>query len=251
MSKIRQPSKPAELLLSAKKLNLNVQGKHILENVDLELLNHDFITIVGPNGAGKSSLLKVLLNIMKKSSGDIYCKPGLKIGYVPQQFYIPNTLPLKVVDFLNLNSKIKNAQIDDMLKNLDVFSCKHTLMNKLSGGQRQRVLIARALIQKPDLLILDEPAQNLDVKGQIMLYKFLSRLYETKQTSILMVSHDLHMVMSVTTHVICLYGHICCSGSPKTITKDPAFKNLFGEELTSMMSFYNHKHDHNHGGEYE
>lgn len=247
MSKIRQPSSHDELLLSAKNLNVDLLGKTILKGIDIELARNDFITIIGPNGAGKSTLLKVLLKILPKTSGELYLQPGIKVAYVPQQMKIPVTLPLTVDGFLSLNSKHVNQNMNQVIDQLDIAACRYTLMHELSGGQKQRVLIARALLQEPDLLVLDEPAQNLDVKGQLALYQFLDNLYVNKKISILMVSHDLHMVMSITTHVVCLFNEICCSGKPKDIAKDPAFTNIFGAEMASMMSYYHH----NHGGDHE
>ena len=249
MGENRQLSAHESVILSGKKINANIKGNVIIRDVDLIISDHDFVTIVGPNGAGKSTLLKVLLGIVPKSNGEIYCKPGLNIGYVPQQFNVPNTMPLTVVDFLKLNSILSETKIDDILIQLDIFKLKLKLIYNLSGGERQRVLIARALLKEPNLLVLDEPAQNLDIKGQLDLYKFLAHLYESKRTSILMVSHDLHMVMSITKRVICFHGRVCCSGEPQVIAKDPAFINIFGDDVSSTMSFY--QHTHKHGDKYE
>lgn len=251
MNDDRQPLAEKDLLLSATDLGVDFQGKSIIHDVDLKLTNHDFVTVIGPNGAGKSTLLKVLLGILPKSKGHIYRKPNLRIGYVPQQFDVPKTMPLTVHGFLTLDLLKTPDEIQTLLSQLEMLEYQSTFMHQLSGGQRQRVLIARALLKDPDLLVLDEPAQNLDIKSQISLYKFLSTLYQSKKTSILMVSHDLHMVMSLTTHVMCLYGHVCCAGEPKLITKDPAFTSIFGEEFASMMSIYQHVHDHHHGGKHE
>lgn len=251
MSDNRQPSAQSSVILSGENIGVTRHGKAIIHDVDLAITDHDFVTIVGPNGAGKSTLLKVLLGIMPASDGKLYCKPGLKIGYVPQQFDVPSTMPLTVKGFLTLNATVSEEKIDGVLAQLSILAYKSTLIYKLSGGERQRVLIARALLKDPDLLVLDEPAQNLDVKGQLTLYKFLAHLYESRQTSILMVSHDLHMVMSISKSVMCLYGHICCAGEPQIIAKDPAFTNVFGEDFASMMSFYQHTHDHKHGGSHE
>ncbi len=241
-----QQKKNKQVLLSAKKLCITQRRKEILKNIDLTLKEHDFITIIGPNGAGKSSLLKALMGVLPISSGMIKKKTGLRIGYVPQQFDVPATLPLTVNDFLKINNTHDELLIEAVMAELGTLSLKKKYMHQLSGGERQRILIVRALIKEPDLLVLDEPAQNLDMRGQVALYQFLTELYKNKKTSILMVSHDLHLVMSITTNVICLQGQICCMGQPKMITKDPAFIKIFGDELASMMSLYQHK---THNGE--
>ena len=123
-------------------------------------------------------------------------------------------------------------------------------MNKplhvLSGGELQRVLLARSLLGEPELLVLDEPAQNLDISGQLEFYKLLEKIYLERPLSILMVSHDLHMVMATTKQVVCLFHHICCSGEPQAVTKDPEFISLFGKDMANMMAVYQHSHNHSH-----
>lgn len=247
MNAKKQQKSGKKLLLSAEKLNVSIRGKAVLKNVDLHLTDDDFITIVGPNGAGKSTLLKVILGMIPTTQGKIYRKPGLRIGYVPQQFEMPVIMPMTVDRFLQLiQPSSTHLEPFEDLSMMGIENLKHKFMHQLSGGERQRVMIVRALLQNPDVLILDEPAQNLDVRGQLDLYQFLSKLYQNNPVSILMVSHDLHMVMSLTTHVICLYGHVCCAGEPKVITKDPAFEDVFGQELVSMMSAYHHHHGEDH-----
>ena len=243
MNDNRQQAAEKKVLLSAANLSVDLQGKSIIRDVNLQLTHHDFITVIGPNGAGKSSLLKVLLGILPKFKGHIYRNPDMCIGYVPQQFHVPRMMPMTVQNFLTLDMPQSINKIDAILSKLEMLEYKSTFMYQLSGGQRQRVLIARALLKEPDILVLDEPAQNLDIKSQVSLYQFLSALYKEHQISILMVSHDLHMVMALTTHVICLNGHVCCAGEPELVAKDPAFVSIFGDELASMVSFYQHTHE--------
>jgi zinc transport system ATP-binding protein len=165
---------------------------------------------------------------------------------VPQSFTLNPSLPITVRRFLSLDKRIDPIRIDETLEALALSQHQSTSLHQLSGGERQRVLVARALLRQPDLLVLDEPAQNLDVRAQLKLYELLSEFYKQSKISILMVSHDLHLVMSLTTQVICLYQHICCAGSPKMVTKDPAFTHLFGDEFAQMMAVYHHQHDHGH-----
>ena len=234
------------MLIETKKVTVKRQNKVILQDITLEIGKNDFTTIVGPNGAGKSMLLKCLMGFYKSDSGDIIKKPDLKIGYVPQKFVADATLPISVEAFLKLGNKISDIDFKNLLSETNITSIIDKQLSFLSGGEMQRVLLARSLVGNPELLILDEPAQNLDISGQLAFYKLLEKIYEARQLSILMVSHDLHMVMASTKKVICLFNHICCSGSPNIVTKDPEFIALFGNDMANMMAIYQHSHNHQH-----
>ena len=232
-------------LISAKNISLNFDGRKILDDISLILNRQDFITIIGPNGAGKSTLLKTLIGLIKPDSGTINRAQNIKIGYIPQTLSVEHSLPITTEAFIRLNK----AQADDLADLADLLNITPLLgkaVQTLSGGEWQRVLLARALIDNPDAIILDEPAQNLDLNGQMKFYKMLDDLHQIHNLAILMVSHDLHLVMASTRQVICLYHHICCSGAPQTVTRDPEFINLFGRDMASMMAIYHHDHDHNH-----
>lgn len=233
-------------LIRADNISASRQGRDVLDNVSLTLAEKDFITLIGPNGAGKSVLLRHLLKLETPSQGTVTHRDGLKIGYVPQSFGIDATLPLTVRRFLALNNAHKT---DDTNALAEETHCAHLLerpMNALSGGELQRVLLARALSGDPHVLMLDEPAQNLDVSGQLQFYKLIEELFESRDISVLMVSHDLHMVMRSTRRVVCLFGHICCSGAPESVAKDPEFVAMFGNDMAQMMSVYQHSHNHDH-----
>ena len=233
-------------LIEATDLSVTRQGRRILDNVSLRLAENDFITLIGPNGAGKSVLLRHLLKLETPASGVVSHRAGLKIGYVPERFAIDPTLPMTVERFLALNNHHKE---NTTLQLATETNCAHLLvrpLSALSGGEVQRVLLARALANDPHVLMLDEPAQNLDVSGQLQFYKLIEELFERRNLSVLMVSHDLHMVMRSTRKVVCIYGHICCSGQPESVAKDPEFISLFGNDMAQMMSVYQHAHNHDH-----
>jgi zinc transport system ATP-binding protein len=234
-------------LLTAHNIHVVKNKQKILTDVSLTVKNHDFITIIGPNGAGKSMLLKCLMGFYKPTKGNIHKNNPLRIGYVPQKLHCDATLPITVSAFLKLGkNNISNQAFADIVTETQIALFLNKQLHILSGGQLQRVLLARSLIHNPHLLILDEPAQNLDIAGQLAFYKLLDSIYDRRGLSILMVSHDLHMVMASSKQVICLYHHICCSGEPSVITKDPEFIALFGSDMAQMMAIYQHNHNHVH-----
>ena len=234
------------MLIDGQNITVERETGRILDNVSLHVDEKDFLTIVGPNGAGKTMLLKCLVGVLSPDSGRVTHKPGLTIGYMPQSMEIDPVLPLSVRRFLSLNLAINADFLSEIINETDIAILLDRQMHNLSGGEIQRVMLARALARDPDLLILDEPAQNLDISGQLEFYKLLERIYNNRHKAILMVSHDLHLVMASTKKVVCLYHHICCSGAPQAITQDPEFISIFGDDLSKMMAVYPHEHDHDH-----
>ena len=235
-------------IISASNITVTRDNKDILDNVSISVNSDDFITILGPNGAGKSMLLKCLMGFYKPEKGMINRTPNLRIGYVPQQFVSEQTLPISTKRFLMLRKKVDEEEINKIADETNIQSLLEKPLHILSGGERQRVLLARSLIGSPELLVLDEPAQNLDISGQLAFYKLLEQIYQSRSLSILMVSHDLHMVMATTKKVVCLFHHICCSGEPQIVTKDPEFVSLFGNDMAELMAVYQHGHNHTHEG---
>jgi zinc transport system ATP-binding protein len=191
-------------------------------------------------------LLKCLMGFYKPTSGRIERKEKLKIGYMPQSISIINTMPITVKDFITVRKEYDDISLNKVITEVSIGEIVNKQLSVLSGGEMQRVLLARSLLNNPDLLILDEPAQNLDISGQLNFYKLIQEIYSKRDISILMVSHDLHLVMVSTKKVLCLYKHICCSGAPQQIAKDPEFLSMFGKDMANMMSIYQHSHDHNH-----
>lgn len=236
-----------DILLIAQNITITKDKQKILNDVSLTIKKNDFITIIGPNGAGKSMLLKCLMGFYPPTQGKIYKNKTLQIGYVPQKLYSDATLPITVLSFLMLSKHtISPPALHAIIEETQIAPFLKKQLHILSGGQLQRVLLARSLLCNPHILILDEPAQNLDISGQLAFYKLLSDIYQRRNLSILMVSHDLHMVMASSKQVICLYHHICCSGTPSMVTKDPEFIALFGTDMAKMLAIYQHNHDHNH-----
>jgi zinc transport system ATP-binding protein len=235
-------------LIAAESVNVVRQGQSILSDVSLVVGEKDFITIIGPNGAGKSMLLKCLMGFYEPDNGNIIRKKGLKIGYVPQRLFPDHTMPITVKRFLMLRKKVDVISVKKVAEETGIEVILDKQLYVLSGGELQRTLLARALLDNPELLVLDEPAQNLDISGQLAFYKLLERIFAERNLTILMVSHDLHMVMASTKKVICLFNHICCSGEPHVVTQDPEFISLFGNDMARMMSVYQHSHNHKHDG---
>jgi zinc transport system ATP-binding protein len=233
-------------LISCDHLTIIRKDRRILDNVSLAIAPGEFVTVIGPNGAGKSILLNALIGLVKPDSGSVTRRDGLKIGYVPQRFTPEQAMPITVRRFLALTKGASADKIAHVLALTESAAFSERQLHVLSGGELQRVLLARALLHEPDLLVLDEPAQNLDIGGELSFYRLLDDIYKKQGCAILMVSHDLHMVMASTGRVICLFHHVCCSGQPSDVAKAPEFTALFGQDMTKMMAVYNHSHGHSH-----
>jgi zinc transport system ATP-binding protein len=235
----------SEVLISASNLAYSIHGHQVLDAVTLALHGKEILTLIGPNGAGKTSLVRILLGLNKATSGEVYRKPGLTIGYVPQQIHIDPVLPLRVRDFLTTAGRF---HLQQLVRVLDEVQMPHLLtspVQALSGGEFQRVLLARALLNQPDVLVLDEPAQGVDIIGQQALYQTIRRIRDRHACGVLMVSHDLHLVMAATDQVVCLNTHICCTGHPDDVSAHPEYLKIFGQAMEGLAP-YSHHHDHSH-----
>ena len=237
-----------KILLKVDNIGVLKNDKWLVRGVSLEVKQGEIVTLIGPNGSGKSTTAKIALGIYKKIDGKVQ-KFTDKIGYVPQKISIDWTLPIRVIDFMLLTEKLTNDQINVALNLTGVDHLKNKSLSNLSGGEFQRVLIARAIAKKPELLVLDEPVQGVDFKGEIALYELIKKISEKLNCGILLISHDLHVVMSATDFVICLNGHVCCSGKPHTVVKDEKYKELFGDRASNILSLYEHDHDHSHSAD--
>ena len=236
-------------LIEAAGLTLGYDGKPVLRGVDLSIAPGEIVTIVGPNGSGKSTLARAFVGALEPSAGRITRRDGLRIGYVPQKLQIDTTLPMTVNRFLQVPRRIGGADIDAALEKTDMTDAGDRSMTALSGGQLQRVLLARALLNDPHLLILDEPTQALDQPGVAAFYLLLTELRARTGCAVLLVSHDLHVVMRASDRVVCLNGHICCQGTPDVVSAAPAYRALFGEGSQGALALYRHHHDgHDHDG---
>lgn len=221
-------------------------GRVILEGVSLKLAEGEILTLVGPNGAGKSTLVRIALGLRPPEAGTVWRRPGLTIGFVPQRLTLPETLPLSVARFLTLGTRTGRAQVQAALDETGAGHVIDSPVQGISGGELQRALLARALLREPRLLVLDEPVQGVDVAGQYALYDLIRSLRERRGCGILMVSHDLHLVMAATDRVLCLNRHVCCEGHPETVSRDPAYRALFGRDGAAHLAVYHHHHDHTH-----
>ncbi len=203
----------------------------------------EIVTIVGPNGAGKTTLLNCLLGLDTPDYGYVIRAENIRVGYVPQHFQPHPSLPMDVASFLALYGVVDAA----LTETLAVTPLLKQPIAKLSGGELRRVLLLRALLKKPNLLVLDEPTAGVDVGGQGELYRLLKRLSEELNFAVLMVSHDLYVVMASTERVICLNHHVCCEGTPQHVGGDASFRAMFGDQLADQIALYHHHHTHSHG----
>lgn len=229
----------APALIELQQINVRIDDRDILKNIDFSIQEKEIVTLIGPNGAGKSTLIKVILGIVKPKSGKIQSLKKLKLAYVPQKFNPSYSLPLRVKDLLELEQC--DAEIKaEIIRDTGIAKLQNAKVQQLSGGERQRVLLARALLRQPSLLVLDEPMQGLDIQSEAELYDYVRSLPERYGCSILIVSHDLQWVMQGTQRVVCLNKHICCSGLPDSIQQHPEYQAIFGTNRV----LYHHHHDH-------
>ena len=223
-------------------------SKWLVRGISFEINKGQIVTLIGPNGSGKTTTAKMILNILDTDEGMATSNTS-KMAYVPQKINIDWTMPLRVIDFMKITNNLNNTQITYSLNMTGVDKLLYNQIHSLSGGEFQRVLIARAIAKKPDLLVLDEPVQGVDFNGEIALYNLIKKISTTLNCGILLISHDMHFVMSTTDHVICLNGHICCSGNPSSVVKNPEYIKLFGEHNSETLSYYQHQHDHSHNND--
>ena len=234
-----------KLLVKLENAGVHRSSKWLVRGISFEINQGQIVTLIGPNGSGKTTTAKMILNILNADECLVTGNAN-KMAYVPQKISIDWTMPLRVIDFMKLTSNLNNNQVNESLTMTGVDKLLYNQINSLSGGEFQRVLIARAIAKKPDLLVLDEPVQGVDFNGEIALYNLIKEISISLNCGILLISHDMHFVMSTTNHVICLNGHICCSGTPGSVVKNPEYIKLFGEHNSETLSYYQHNHDHSH-----
>jgi len=232
-------------LIRLDKVAVTFAGQSVLDNIQLSVEPGEIVTLIGPNGAGKTTLVRAVLGLLKPNAGTVWRKPKLRVGYMPQKLHVDPTLPLSVLRFLRLVPGVDRPRALEALNEVGAERVIDSPLQGISGGEMQRVLLARALLREPELLVLDEPVQGVDVAGQAELYSLITRLRNRHGCGVLMVSHDLHLVMSTTDQVVCLNRHVCCSGHPEQVSTDPAFVELFGQNAKSL-AIYHHHHDHAH-----
>ncbi len=235
-----------EPLIEIRKGSVTRGKRRILDHVDITVRRGEIVTLVGPNGAGKSTLIKIALGLERLDSGEVLRAAKLKIGYQPQKLSLDQALPLSVRRFLTLTEQHSTVRLEQILAEVGVPHLMESSVHVLSGGEWQRIMLARAVLRQPDLLVLDEPTQNVDTAGAVEIYQIIARLRAAIGCGVLMVSHDLNVVMAATDQVYCLNSHICCSGHPADVSRDAEFQRLFGPTAAHTLAIYPHSHDHVH-----
>lgn len=235
-----------DCMLELKDIDLFRGGRQLLEQVSLQLRPGEILTIIGPNGAGKTTLVRVALGLQAPSAGRVFRQTGVRTGYMPQRLHIDPTFPLTVRRFMAMAGPARRDRLLPLLQEVGASQVLESPMQNLSGGELQRVLLARALMRDPQLLVLDEPVQGVDVHGQMELYQLIAHIRDQRRCAILMVSHDLHLVMAASDRVLCLNRHICCSGTPELVSSHPAYLELFGPQAVQHLAIYAHDRSHRH-----
>lgn len=215
----------------------------LIDKVSFNLNKGEITTIIGPNGVGKTTIAKIILGLEKASSGEVEIKKGISIGYVPQGLKFNKKIPLDVKTFLNVltPNTLESYENKSILEFCDFYNLKYKDISKISEGQFQKFLIASAILNKPDFLVLDEPTQFLDINSQQEFYSIIENYRNNLGATILIISHDLFTVIKSSDKVICFYGHICCSGRPK---KSKPYNDLTNS--ISSIGLYSHFHNHKH-----
>lgn len=238
--------KSEDILLQAKGVGVSFGGHEVLSGVNVCVRAGEVVTLIGPNGAGKTSLVRAMLGLLKPSCGTVTRRQGLSIGYMPQRLQIDPALPMTVRRFVQLGTQPGHGKAMQALGEVGAATIANNPLQSISGGEMQRVMLARALLREPNLLVLDEPVQGVDITGQAELYRLINTIRKARNVGVLMVSHDLNVVMAQTDHVVCLNRHVCCAGHPQAVSRHPEFVALFGEDVASTLAVYAHQHDHHH-----
>jgi len=234
-------------LIEASSIGVRFGDQSVLWDISMSVVPGEIVTIVGPNGSGKTTLLRALTGSVNLTSGRVKRRDDLRIGYAPQRFMVDKTMPITVERFLSISGETTQLERQSALADTGIESLADKQLATLSGGQFQRALLARAILRKPNLLALDEPTQGLDQPATVEFYRLIERVRKQTGCGVLMVSHDLHVVMSASDRVLCVNGHLCCEGTPTVVSEAPEYRALFGSGTAGALALYQHHHDHSHG----
>lgn len=243
MLKISDAAPP---LLKLANVGVERGGRWLVRGVDLEVARGEIVTLIGPNGSGKSTTVRAAIGAIRNDEGTVTRAKGLRVGYVPQKLTIDWTLPLTVGRLMTLTRAYPATEIDTALAAVGIPHLAGAAVQSLSGGEFQRALLARAMLGRPDILVLDEPVQGVDFSGEAALYELIASVRDETGCGVLLVSHDLHLVMAATDTVICLNGHVCCRGTPQSVAASPEYRTLLGPRAAQALAVYRHHHDHTH-----
>jgi len=231
-------------LLAVKNLSVSYDNLQVVRDVNFEIFSGDILAIIGPNGSGKTTLIKAILGLIPyqgttKIFGQPISKVLDKIGYVPQRFNFDKTFPLTVNEFLKLSLRKKNPnRLLYGLKEVEMTEYGDQMIGKLSGGQLQRILIARALLNEPKIVFLDEPTAGVDIEGEKSFFEIIKHLNKKHGMTIILISHEINIVYKFATKIICLNRDLVCFGQPKDVFTKKILKKLYGQE----MEFRHHHH---------
>ena len=242
-----QVTRAGEPIVELSGVEVRAGNRVLVTGIDLSVSDGEIVALIGPNGAGKTTLIRAALGLVRPNTGTSRRRAGARIGYMPQRLNIDRNMPLTVRRFLGLAGRFEPGTRTQVLEETGIARIIDSPVHDISGGEWQRTLLARALLREPDLLVLDEPAQAVDLTGQAELYRLIGEIRDRRGCGVLMVSHDLHLVMSSTDQVVCINTHLCCAGTPDTVSRDPSYVALFGESIAETMALYHHNHDHAHG----
>ena len=234
-------------LASGRDLVVRYRGRTVLDRVSIEVHRREVVSLIGPNGAGKTTAVRALLGLIKPDAGVVHREPGVVVGYVPQRIEPESLLPLTVRRFLAMAGRRSRTEAAAALDEVGTTAVVDRQLSSLSGGEYRRVLLARALLRNPDLLVLDEPVQQVDFAGQMAMHQLIGHLRNRRGCGVLVISHDLHLVLGATDRVVCINGHVCCAGEPETVSRHPEYISLFGPHAAAALAVYTHDHDHSHG----
>ena len=243
----RQPAAAGPLLASGRDLVVRYHGRTVLDRVSIEVHRQEVVSLIGPNGAGKTTAVRALLGLIKPDAGTVHHERGVVVGYVPQRIEPESLLPLTARRFLGMAGRRTRADVAATLDEVGAASVIDRQLTSLSGGEYRRVLLARALLRNPDLLVLDEPIQQVDFAGQLAMHRLIGHLRDRRGCGVLVISHDLHLVLGATDRVVCINGHVCCAGEPEAVSRHPEYISLFGPAAAAALAVYTHDHDHSHG----